>query len=110
MKKKYIVKSTRCFNNIISNGYYNSNEYAKVYRMPNQQTHARFGIAVPKKLGNAVLRNEIKRQVKEIIRTNMHLFEGSLYDYIIIINNSFVKLKFNDKIKMLQRAMIKEQT
>lgn len=107
MNKEYIVKSTLSFNNIIKTGFCYRDKYCKIFKASNNLNHIRFGISVPKALGNAVLRNKIKRQIKEILRNNLNLYQNTNIDCIIIINNSFVLLSFNDKINVLLNALNK---
>jgi ribonuclease P protein component len=67
MKKKNIVKNNRDFNRIIqSNKPYKYKDYIiYIERIENDDYH--FGISVSKKIGNAVVRNRLKRQVRSII-------------------------------------------
>ena len=49
-------------------------------------------ISVSKKLGIAVVRNKIKRQVREMI-TDIFAFERS-YDYVIVVKSNFLTYDF----------------
>ncbi len=46
-----------------------SRQFAVFYRVNNLE-RSRFGISVKKALGNAVVRNRIRRRVREILRVN----------------------------------------
>ncbi len=65
-----------------------------IYRKKNKLTNSRFCISVSKKLGNAVIRNKLKRQVKDIIMKNM---VTNTEDYVIILSSSFKELPFLEK-------------
>jgi len=43
----------------------------------------RLGVSVPKACGNAVVRNRIKRVIRESFRVNQHLISQSM-DYLVI--------------------------
>ena len=62
------------------------------YRLPNELGYSRFGISVPKKIGNAVTRNKIKRQVRSAISQSTN-FEESI-DIVVIVRKSYQIDKF----------------
>lgn len=93
MKKYEIVKEHHEFDDIIHNGRYKKNKYFVIYNKESNNLYPRFGIAVGKKVGNAVTRNKLKRQIREIITRNKNLFQNN-QDYIIIVKRSSLMLTF----------------
>ena len=68
MKKKYHVKTEKDFQTVINakKSCANRNLVLFVLEKP-EQTHFRYGLSVGKKIGNAVMRNKVKRQLRESI-------------------------------------------
>jgi ribonuclease P protein component len=96
MKKKNIVKNNVEFNNIINVGKRFSSELFFVYMLENSFLYNRYGIAISKKIGNAVIRDKYKRQVKDIIDDIKINFNG--YDCIFIARPNIKKYDYQ-KIK-----------
>ena len=69
MKKQEILKKSYDFENIINKNNCTKNKYFSIFYNKNDIKNI-YGISVPKKIGNAVLRNKIKRQIKSIIDNN----------------------------------------
>ena len=70
MKKRNIVKNNRDFNRIIqTNKPFKFKDYV-IYMERVDGNDYHFGISVSKKLGNAVVRNKLKRQIRSIISKN----------------------------------------
>ena len=95
MKKKNIVKSNILFNDVINNGKKISNKYYVISSLKSNDEQPKFGIAVGKKIGNAVHRNKVKRQIRNIIDHNIELFKNYHY-YIIISKKEINELSFNN--------------
>ena len=93
MNKEYIVKDNTKFNEIINNGKKISNsEFIIFYKQKDEMT-PKFGITAPKKIGNAVIRNKCKRQVRNMVYLNNLLFK-KYNNYIIIIKKGFLLNSF----------------
>lgn len=68
MKKQYRVKKSYEIESIIKEKKSVGNKYYNVYKKENSEaTNFRYAISVGKKIGNAVRRNRVKRQVRSII-------------------------------------------
>src|SRR5699024_5418330 len=84
MKKAYRVKKEKEFQKIIQLKQSFANRNFVLYKMHKaEQAHFRVGISVGKKVGNAVVRNRVKRQIRQ------GLFEiqkeiSPEYDFILI--------------------------
>jgi ribonuclease P protein component len=50
----------------------------------NALTHSRLGLSVPKRVGNAVRRNKLKRLLREAFRTQRHHFPAA-YDVVVLV-------------------------
>ena len=66
MRKLYIVKNEREFDNIIRTGKCIKNKSFIIYYIPNNKPYNRYGVSVGKKLVNAVYRNKYKRKIRAI--------------------------------------------
>lgn len=87
MKEKYRVKNKELFNDIIKNGSQTRSKYFYIYYKDNNLDYPRFGIAVGKKVGKAVVRNKYKRIIRKILSENKKTFKNNR-DYIIMIKNT----------------------
>lgn len=104
MNKDKILKKSEDFSIIISNKQSYKNKYFSVYYKESNNTL--YGITVPKKIGHAVLRNKLKRQVKNII-TNNEKYIQSNYNYVIIIKEPSVSLNYEGLTNYLLDLMKK---
>lgn len=104
MKKYEIVKEHKEFDDVIQNGRYSNGKYFVIYNKDGKKDFPRFGIAVGKKVGNAVTRNKFKRQVRMIIINNKNLFKNNK-DYIIIVKRNALNLNYEQMEKEIIRLM-----
>ncbi|MGM0451534.1 MAG: ribonuclease P protein component [Thermodesulfobacteriota bacterium] len=79
-----------------------SDRYFVVAFRPNDLDRSRIGITVTRKTGNAVVRNRIKRIVREFYRFNKHRIKGH-WDINVIARKAAVGLPTADAFASLGR-------
>ena len=99
MKKIAIIKSSREYTEIINNGQNKKSKNFSIYYRNNNEKN-RYGISIPKKTGKAVIRNTIKRRVKNIIDNNKNSMQTT-FDYVIIIRKGILDLTYIEMEKEL---------
>lgn len=108
MKKIEIVKSKILFNDIINKGERNTNKYFVICSEKKDFEKNNYGFAVGKKIGNAVQRNKIKRQLRNIVDNNKYLFPN-FHNYIIIVKKEILDLSFDEMEDELIKLLKKEK-
>ena len=106
MKKLNIIKKQDEINNIIKTGILSKNKYFFIYNKENNNKYHRFCICVSKKLGNAVVRNKNKRQIKDIIDKSNLVFKSNM-DYVIILRKEISDISYEDKKRYLLEILCK---
>jgi len=94
MERKLRLRSKEDFNRIYRQGRSFANSQFVVYwrRMPEPGLY-RLGISVSSKLGGAVVRNRMRRMIKEIVRHNgSRIVEGT--DLILIVRKPALSLPY----------------
>lgn len=98
MKKINIIKKNEEFARIIkNNSSYKTTSYIIYIERVNQKNY-HFGISVSKKIGNAVTRNKIKRQIKNIIDKKSYKND---FNCIIIVRKNYLNNSFSENEKIL---------
>ena len=105
MKKKYSLKRNEDIARIVNDHKFTKNDSYVMYYSFNQQEHTRVCISVSKKLGNAVVRNKIKRQVREMVTDTIN-FENKI-DFVIIVRNRYLENEFSYNKEKLQELYFK---
>lgn len=101
MKKEYRIKTAKDFNAIFATKQSKANKQFVVYFLKkDNQKHFRLGLSVSKKLGNAVVRNHIKRKIRQAFFELQDLFYNE-YDIIVIARVPAVNLSVVDTKKSL---------
>ncbi len=55
-----------------------------VYAIPNERSFSRIGLAVNRRVGNAIRRNQIKRRIREAFRIHRHDWPLG-YDWMVVV-------------------------
>jgi ribonuclease P protein component len=71
----------------------------------NERGEIRLGITVSGKVGNAVVRNRIKRRVREFFRRQRHGFPGGM-DVLVIARPSAAALSFHSIADEISRSLM----
>lgn len=103
MKKAYRVKSEKDFRLIFNNGSNVANRKFVLYHLPKDQEHFRVGISVGKKIGNAVVRNAVKRKIRHILME----FQQNLicHDFVVIARKGIEELDYHEIKRNLKHVL-----
>ena len=102
MKKINILKNSRDFDRIIKNNKpYKYKDYI-IYLERKTTDVYHFGISVGKKIGNAVTRNKIKRQIRSIISKNDY---QNNFNCIIIVGRAITEKSYQQMEENLVSAL-----
>ena len=105
MKKINIIKESREFDKIIhTEKALKYKDYIIYLYIDDKITNYKFGLSVGKKVGNAVTRNKIKRQLKSIIDKKDY---QNNFKCIIIVGKGIKKKSYIDMQKNLYEAFEK---
>lgn len=88
-KKKRLV-SNRQFKAVMASGERLSNGLLTLYMSQNDCSYPRLGVSVGKSCGNAVVRNRLKRLLREAFRQNQDRIPAG-FDYLIMISPQWQK-------------------
>lgn len=104
MKKVYRVKKEKDFKKLFAIKKTKANKQFVIYYMPkNMQQHIRVGLSVSKKLGNAVVRNKIKRKIRRAFHEMEPLFYEN-YDIIVIARQPVLEMSVEEIKKSLEHV------
>lgn len=107
MKKRVRVCKSYEFSSIIQKRKYVKSSAFVFYYQPKKQEKARVGISVGKKIGNAVERNLVKRQVRSMIDA-LYRFDEA-YDTILIVRPIYQKQTYQQNFEDLRRTKQKAE-
>ena len=101
MDKKYRLRKNMEFKKVYSVGKNYWNRNFVLYAKKNKLDETRVGFTITKKHGNAVIRNKIRRRMKEIYRLKLGNIKSG-YDLILIPKKNVIQISY----KELESAMV----
>ena len=110
VEKKNRLTKREYFDKVYRHGKSTANhQFVLYYKAQPQQDFFRLGVSVSKKLGNAVVRNRIRRLLKEIVRLHAARIPGG-YDLILIARKPAAEMSYLEMEKsvlhVLKRASL----
>lgn len=92
MKFSSSLKLNHVFRRLYSTSGH-ANSYLVLYAKKNRLTTNRVGVTVSKKLGGAVVRNRIRRRLREVYRLNEQQFSPG-WDIVVVARSRCLKANF----------------
>ncbi|MXZ43325.1 MAG: ribonuclease P protein component [Caldilineaceae bacterium SB0666_bin_21] len=83
MKRKYSLRDQRTFARVRRAGRSRRNRLLVLCCLANHLPHNRFRFVVSKRVGNAVVRNRLKRRLRAIFRLNLNRLHAG-YDIVVV--------------------------
>ena len=105
MKKSQRIKKNEDFQTVFKKGKSFANRQFVVYCLEKkEQQDFRIGLSVGKKVGNAVMRNQVKRYIRQaFLELKEDVKDG--YDYVIIARIPAATLDFHEAKKSMEHVL-----
>jgi ribonuclease P protein component len=109
MRKEQRVKKNAEFQEVFKKGTSIANRQFVVYRLQKEdQMSFRIGLSVSKKIGNAVVRNQIKRYIRQVFLELKDEVKNN-FDYVIIARKPAADMDFHEVKKSLIHVLKKSK-
>lgn len=92
MKFSYALKLNHVFRRLYATSGH-ANGYLVLYARPNRTCANRVGITASKKLGHAVVRNRVRRRLREVYRLNEDRFAPG-WDIVVVARSRCIDADF----------------
>jgi ribonuclease P protein component len=102
MKRKWALKKRACFLRVYELGIAKADKYLVVKSAANDLEYSRYGFSVTKQIGNAVVRNRIRRRLREIIRA-VYVKPG--HDIVLIARPEIVNADYRQLSRSVTRLL-----
>lgn len=94
------------FNYVYKAGTHFSSDNLVLYLTPSKTKHIKVGIAVTKKIGHAVVRNRVRRQIRELIGALIPQLKQNC-NIIIVAKNNITQASFAELSAQLNKLVKK---
>ena len=100
------IKKNSEYKKVYNSGRAVANRFFVIFAIKNSLKINRFGFSVGKKVGNAVVRNRVRRVLKEICRLNPEIFTIG-YDYVILARKDAVTQNYEQSKNHISKLVLK---
>ena len=107
MKAINRIKKSEDFAFVIKNGTAKRNGSFVVHTKANELGYARIGISVSAKLGIAVTRNRIKRQMRAMLGEIVNM-DSISFDIVVIAKGDFLNHSFDENKELLTKLITQQ--
>lgn len=105
MKKKYRIKKNDEFQEVFKQGTSVANRQFVIYVLDKpEQAYFRLGLSVSKKIGKAVVRNRVKRYVRQVFHEERDRIQTGK-DYVIIARVPVATMEYEEVKKSLLHVL-----
>jgi ribonuclease P protein component len=104
MKRNNRLTKSEQFRKVYMEGYTFKDRYLVLKALSNHMECNRFGFSVSKRIGKAVVRNRLKRILKEVVRT-AELQTG--WDIVLIVRNPAAESDYYTLKKSLLKLLVR---
>ena len=106
MQRRNRLSRSRDFDAVYRNGRSVSTRFLVLYRFDREdepEGEVRLGIAIPKRIGGAVVRNRIKRRLREVWRELLPEVPGAA-DYVLLVRAPLAEAESRDAAWLKERV------
>ncbi len=102
MNKEHRIRKNEDFTRIIKTGRRIKGEPFNIFYRKNDVSRFRLGVATSKKIGNAVVRNKVRRQLKAMMRDYKTKL---MYDIVIVAKPQIHEFTFAELTALLAQLL-----
>jgi len=106
MQRRHRLTGNKEFQDVRSHGRSWSHPLLLLRARPNGLAHSRFGLVVSKRIGTAVVRNRVKRRLREATRARLASIAAG-WDVVLIARSPIVGAQFVDITQALDALLIR---
>ena len=107
MQRKYRLKKRQDFKQVFQKGFSVANRQFVLYHLPKKEpSPLRLGVSVSRKIGKAVVRNRVKRLIKEVVRHWLSELKSQV-DCVVIARKPAANMTYRE-VKASLRHLFKK--